>query len=70
MEIIEQFKAYNQSNDEGDRLFLFFACMKRFNNHTDIKLDLKRQIERYFDYKWEVDKNMIINSPEYANFFT
>ena len=29
---------------------------------------MKRQIERYFDHKWEVDKNIIINKAEYDNF--
>jgi hypothetical protein len=69
IEIIDQYKSYNASNDDGDRLSQFFGIMKKFNGHQDIDIKLKRKIEMYFDHKWEVDKNMIINSPNYEAFF-
>jgi hypothetical protein len=68
IQIINQYKAYNASNDDGDRLSQFFGIMRRFNGGQEIKIGLKRKIEKYFDHKWEVDKNLIINSEEYSAF--
>jgi hypothetical protein len=38
--------------------------MKHFNGNVDIKLDLKRQIESYFDYRWKYDRNQAIDDDE------
>jgi hypothetical protein len=47
----------------------FFGTLKHFNGNEEINLDFKREVERYFDHKWEVDKNFIINADEYAGFY-
>jgi uncharacterized membrane protein YagU involved in acid resistance len=69
MDIIDQYKAYKSSNDQGDDLSRFFGTLKHFNGNEDIDLNFKREVERYFDHKWEVDKNFVINAEEYAGFF-
>jgi len=56
--VLEQFKAFHQDLDDGDMLSKFFGTIKKFNNNVQIDMDLKRQIEAYFAYKWTMDKNM------------
>ena len=69
IDIINQYNKYNASNDDGDRLTQFFGILRNFNYNEDINISLKRKIEKYFEYKWEVDKNLIINKPDYNTFF-
>ena len=57
IEMIDKFKEVNAELDNGDGLAKFFGVMRRFNGNVDIKLDLKREIEFYFDYRWSQDRN-------------
>ena len=68
IEIVDKVEKYNAGNDDGDGLSQFFGTLKHFNGNEDIDLRMKRDIERYFDHKWEVDKNIIINHKEYEGF--
>ena len=52
IEILDKYQHLNADLDEGDELSKFFGLIKRFNNDIPIKLDLKENIEQFFDYKW------------------
>ena len=47
----------NSDFDDGDNLSKFFGLIKRFNGSRSISIDLKKEIEAYFDYRWINDKN-------------
>ena len=51
----------NADLDEGDELARFFGLIRRFNDNVPLKISLKEQIERHFDYKWINDKNQAID---------
>jgi hypothetical protein len=53
IQVVEQFSVYNQVCEEGDELARFFGVLLHFNNYDDYDLDKKRDIERYFDYRWD-----------------
>ena len=40
------------------------AAFKFFNNDEDINLDLKEEIENYFDYRWTNNKNWAVETEE------
>lgn len=64
IEILDQYKNLNADLDEGDNLSKFFGLLRRFNDNVPIKIQLKEQIEKHFDYKWKKDKNQSVNDPE------
>ena len=57
IEMIDKFKEVNAELDNGDGLAKFFGVMRRFNHNVDIRLDLKKKIEKYFEYRWSQDRN-------------
>lgn len=52
VEIIDDFKSYDADIEEGSELTQFFGCIKHFNHGVDIELHRRREIERYFEYRW------------------
>jgi len=60
IEMVEQIKQFNQSLDEGDQLSRFFGVIERFNHGKPINMELKRDIEEHFNYKWNYDRNMAL----------
>ena len=38
--------------------------IKRFNGDVPLRLDLKQEIEEYFSYRWEFDRNQAIDDEE------
>ena len=56
--ILDQYQKFNEELEDGDNLSKFFGTMKKFNNQIPFDLNLKREIESFFDYKWTNDKNM------------
>lgn len=64
IEMIDKYKIVNAELEHGDELARFFGMMKHFNGNVDTKLELKRQIEEYFDYRWKHDKNQAIDDEE------
>ena len=50
--------------EDGDRLTIFLSLLKSFNNGEDIKLELKEEIESYFEYRWANNKNWAIEADE------
>lgn len=68
IQVVESFAAYNQVCEEGDELARFFGVLQHFNNYDEFDLNLKREIERYFDYRWDQDKYQVINPTQNMNF--
>ena len=67
--MVESFSTYNQLwGGEGDELSKFFGVLKRFNHNEDFNLEIKRQIERYFDYRWDKDKFQVLHPSKQENF--
>ena len=61
VEMINHSQNYNCFNEEEDVLARFFGVMKNFNNGQDIKIELKREIEKYFEHRWEFYKNQVFS---------
>jgi hypothetical protein len=59
--ILGQYQDLNSDLDEGDELARFFGLIRRFNDNVPLKISLKEQIEKHFDYKWINDKNQAID---------
>ena len=57
IDILDSFKLLHAEIDEGEELTKFFGILEKFNRNKTVKLDLKRKIEKFFEYKWETDKN-------------
>ena len=52
----------NEEFDDGEELSKFFEIMKKYNKSICIKIELKKDIEEFFAYKWCHDKNLAISS--------
>lgn len=61
IEILDKYTALNADLDYGDQLSKFFGMIKRFNGDVPLRLDLKHEIEEYFTYRWEYDRNQAID---------
>ena len=47
----------------------FFGTIRKFNDDSEMKEDLRNSIECHFDYKWEHDKNQAFLLEEDLNNF-
>ena len=56
--IIDQYQKFNEELEDGDNLSKFFGTLRKFNNQIPFDLQLKREVEAFFEYKWTHDKNM------------
>jgi len=68
IQVVDTFSAFNQVGEEGDELARFFGVLLHFNNYEEYDLSKKRQIEHYFDYRWDQDKYKVINPTKDQNF--
>lgn len=59
--ILNEVKELENDLDEGDQLSKFFGLIQRFNKGKLIPITLQTEIQEYFDYRWENDKNAAIN---------
>lgn len=57
IEMLEQVKDLQAEYEEGEALARFFGVLTTFNRGDLIKIELKREIEKFFDYKWIKEKN-------------
>ena len=55
--IMEEILELGRGYEDKENLARFFALMKRYNDDNDIDQDITDQIEAFFNYKWEFDKN-------------
>lgn len=61
IEILEKIQQLNEDLDDGDKLTRFFGLLQRFNGNKSINIELRQSIEKFFDYKWNNDRNMAID---------
>jgi len=64
IEILDKTKSLNDDLEEGEELSKFFGLLERFNKNKPIKKEFKEVMERYFEYRWAVNKNWLIDSEE------
>ena len=68
-EILSDFLALNEGVDHGDELTLFFGLIQKYNQSKPMALELKREIEMYFDYRWNHDRNLAVSTEEDYDMF-
>ena len=66
--MVESFTSYNEIWGQGDELSKFFGVLRRFNHNEDFDLEIKRDIEGYFDHRWDKDKYQVIHPTKQENF--
>jgi hypothetical protein len=59
--MVESFTTYNEFCGQGYDLMKFFGVLRRYNHDEEFNLEIKREIERYFDYRWDKDKYQVIH---------
>lgn len=62
--MIENFKNFEEEVNLDNQLNRFINTLTRFNNNKLINKNWKEKIERYFEFKWTHDKNMSLDSKE------
>ena len=70
IQILNVAKEFAAENEDGINLSKFFGTVRKFNNEEDIKLSLKKEIESFFDYKWQLDKNEIVFDDEFGTYLS
>lgn len=63
-DIMIDFGNLDNDFDEADRLSDFFTLLRRYNYDKEINYSTKLNIENYFKFKWNTDKNNAIVSEE------
>jgi hypothetical protein len=56
VEMLKSYEIMNSDIDDGDNLSKFFGLIKKYNKGKDIKPELKKKIEAYFEFRWKQDK--------------
>ena len=67
IDVVNEFKNFNKQLDKGDELHKFFNVLNKFHNDYLIDYDLRCRIEKFFDYKWETDKNATFYAKEHKD---
>ena len=62
IDILDEFKSMNQSlaGDAGEQLTLFINLIQKMNNGKRMNEKFKNDIDEYFEYKWDMDRNMCV----------
>jgi hypothetical protein len=60
-EMIDELKNFNQDTDDEENLNRFFNLLSRFNKNRQIPEEIKFKIEKYFEYKWNNDRNVAVS---------
>ena len=63
-EIIQFILEVDSDLEEGEQLTIFLSLFKFLNNGEDIKLELKEEIENYFDYRWANNSNWAVETED------
>jgi len=50
--MVNSVKDLQAEYEDGEALAKFFGVLTTFNRGELIKVELKREIEKFFDYKW------------------
>jgi hypothetical protein len=70
IKILRECIYFFQEDDFGEELTKFFGTLKKFNASKPIDHDLKYQIERYFEYRWNNNKNSVTRGSDNLNLYT
>lgn len=57
IDMVNSVKDLQAEYEDGEQLAKFFGVLTTFNRGEIIKVELKREIEKFFDYKWEKEMN-------------
>lgn len=57
IDILGTWDEINSDFDDGDTLSKFFGTLRHFNQGDDLRYDLKKDIEKHFDYYWSNNTN-------------
>mmetsp|Transcript_5468 Transcript_5468/g.8509 ORF Transcript_5468/g.8509 Transcript_5468/m.8509 type:complete len:306 (+) Transcript_5468:1462-2379(+) len=60
--MIQELNNFNKSYDESNRFNLFIGTMKKLNEDTPLKPRIISRMERYFNFRWQFDRNLGISS--------
>ena len=69
IEIIEKFKDFHKELEDGDQLSRFFGTLTSFNGMKPVDVEIKQEVETYFEYRWCRDKLMAFEAEEDTNMF-
>jgi hypothetical protein len=68
IEIIVSVNNNNAAPGDGDGLSKFFGILRHYNMEERMEINMKKRVETYFDYRWDNDKNDVINNEAYVGF--
>ena len=63
-QMIQELKNFNKNYDESDRFNLFLGTMKKLNDDQPLPKQIVLDMEKYFEYKWQYDKNLAISTED------
>lgn len=63
-EMISEMKAFESEMEDAEALNSFFTLIQKLNNGKPTNEKLKRDIEAFFEYKWNKDKSLAIKDEE------
>ena len=69
IEIIEKFKDFHKELEEGDQLSRFFGTLTSFNGMKPVDVEIKQEVETYFEYRWCRDKLMAFQQEDDMNMY-
>jgi len=64
IEMFDVIKDIQEDYQEFSKLNQFFGLIKNFNRGNEIDLDLRKEIERYFEYRWFNYKNLALGEDD------
>ena len=64
IEKLESFKALHEDENEDEELQKFLLAIRHFNDKKRINNKFKRQIDKYFKYRWKNDRNIPFRSEQ------
>jgi hypothetical protein len=62
LDVMIVMKDINEDLEDGNGLANFIGMLKNFNGGDPISIKLKENLENYFDYRWNNNKNWSIES--------
>ena len=62
IDMLVEFKNVTAENEDNNGLAKFFSLLSRFNSGRPLTFEMRRRIEKYFQYYWEKDLNYAMKS--------
>ena len=61
---LSKFQQVNAQFNEDSRLDHFFGTLRQFNDNAPLKSSLRTELEDYFRFRWECNRNHAISTSE------